>query len=119
MKVAQRIAEKLRVAKDEHALSTAELVRRTGLTAVSIRAALTGDKDSRLSTVIALAHELELDLVLVPTAVSASIAPPSAPAPQVKTLVDAVRERNAQAHQAPARRLIFRKRAGATEKDKE
>ena len=118
MKVAQAIAEKLRVAKEEHALSTAELVRRTGLTAVSIRSALTGHKDSRLSTVIALAHELELDLVLIPTSVSASIAPPAAPAPQVKTLVDAVRERNARGNQEPERRLIFRDRSGAAEKDK-
>jgi len=95
MKVAQRIAEVLRSAKREHNFSTVELERRTGLTAVSIRAALAGTKDSKLSTVIAIAHELELDLVLVPKAVSASIAPPGAAAPQVKTLAEAVRERRA------------------------
>ncbi|XLZ68995.1 hypothetical protein ABT364_20950 [Massilia sp. SR12] len=94
MKIAQRIAETLRSAKREQKLSTAELERRTGLTAVSIRAALSGLKDSKLSTIIAIAHELELDLVLLPEAVSASIAPAPHPAPQVKTLADAVRERS-------------------------
>lgn len=94
MKIAQRIAETLRSAKREQKLTTAELERRTGLTAVSIRAALSGLKDSKLSTIIAIAHELELDLVLVPEAVSASIAPATYPAPQVKTLTDAVRERS-------------------------
>ena len=93
MKVAQRIAETLRSAKHERKMTTAELERRTGLTAVSIRAALSGVKDSKLSTVIAIAHELELDLVLVPKAVSASLASPAIPAPQVKTLADSVRER--------------------------
>lgn len=96
MKVAQRIAEILRSAKQEQRLTTVELERRTGLTAVSIRAALSGLKDSKLSTVIAIAHELDLDLVLLPKAVSASIAPPAAPAPQVKTLAQSVRERNHQ-----------------------
>lgn len=94
MKVAQRVAEVLRSAKGEQGISTAELERRTGLTAVSIRAALSGTKDSKLSTVIAIAHELDLDLVLVPKAVSASIAPAVASAPQIKTLSDLVRERH-------------------------
>lgn len=93
MKITQRIADALRSAKREQKLTTAELERRTGLTAVSIRAALSGSKDSKLSTIIAIAHELELDLVLVPEHVSASIAPVAPPAHQVKTLADAVRER--------------------------
>lgn len=93
MRIAQRIAETLSSAKQSRKITTVELEGRTGLTAVSIRAALSGTKDSKLSTIIAIAHELELDLVLIPKAVSASIAPPTAPTPQVKTLADAIKER--------------------------
>lgn len=43
---------------------------------------------------MALAHELDLDLVLVPKTVSASMAVAATPLPQIKTLIDAIRERN-------------------------
>jgi hypothetical protein len=74
MKTVQEVAQQLQEARGKQGVKLDALVASTGLTAVTLRGLLTGRTDSRLSTVLATAHELGLELMLVPSAFSASIA---------------------------------------------
>jgi transcriptional regulator with XRE-family HTH domain len=48
-------------------VSIVQLQRQTGLSALTISAALSGTKDSQISTLLAIAKELGLSFVLLPT----------------------------------------------------
>jgi hypothetical protein len=89
MKTLAELSHALRQAKEQLALPVIEMSRNSGLTAVTIRGVLTGKNDPRLSTLMTLAEQLGLEVMLLPKAVAATIvAKPTAPA-EVQSLVSA------------------------------
>ncbi|AMP00320.1 helix-turn-helix family protein [Collimonas arenae] len=89
MKTLSELSSTLREAKDQLAMPIIDMSRNTGLTAVTIRGLLAGKNDPRLSTLMTLADQLGLEVMLVPKALAASItAKPTAPA-EVQSLVTA------------------------------
>ncbi len=87
MKTLKDIADALQQSRTESGTRINTLVERTGLTAVTLRGLLTGTRDSRLTTLMAVADELGLALVLVPKAVAGAIEV-SGPQPEVVSMVE-------------------------------
>ncbi len=87
MKTLKDIADALQQSRTESGTRINTLVERTGLTAVTLRGLLTGTRDSRLTTLMAVADELGLALVLVPKAVAGAIEV-SGPQPEVASMVE-------------------------------
>lgn len=73
MKTVNEIAEFLKHERRRHKVKLEDMAERTGLTPVTLRGLLNGKNDSRLSTVLAVARELGLELALVPATVAGSI----------------------------------------------
>lgn len=86
MKTISEIAEFLKLQRVQRNLKLDQMVERTGLTAVTLRGLLNGKNDSRLSTVLAVAHELGLELALVPAGMAKSVQH-SEPRPAIESLV--------------------------------
>ncbi|HWW07419.1 helix-turn-helix transcriptional regulator [Collimonas sp.] len=89
MKTLSELAATLRQAKDRLALSVVAMSRNSGLTAVTIRGVLAGKNDPRLSTLMTIADQLGLEVVLLPKAVASSIAAKSPAEEEVQSLVAA------------------------------
>lgn len=100
MKTIQQVGQTLQDARTAQRLKLDQLVRTTGLTAVTLRGLLTGRTDSRLSTVLALAHELGLELLLVPTAIAKSIVAQSDPSTHTSSVSRAVKRPSEAPHGA-------------------
>lgn len=60
------ISARLKQAATEQKISIAHLQRVTGLSALTIAAALQGKKDAQISTLLTLAHHLDLAFALLP-----------------------------------------------------
>ncbi|MBB5609483.1 MULTISPECIES: helix-turn-helix domain-containing protein [unclassified Janthinobacterium] len=73
MKTISEIGEFFRSERLQRDLKLEEMAKRTGLTQVTLRGLLNGQNDSRLSTVLAVAQELGLELALVPAGVAKSV----------------------------------------------
>jgi transcriptional regulator with XRE-family HTH domain len=73
MKTIGEIGEFFRSERLQRDLKLEEMAKRTGLTQVTLRGLLNGQNDSRLSTVLAVAQELGLELALVPAGVAKSV----------------------------------------------
>jgi hypothetical protein len=94
MKTLKEIADILQQARSDGAVTLRELSEQTGLTAVTLRGLLEAKTDPRLTTLMAVADQLGLEVMLVPQAVSASIARPAQPdVIEVPTLVGAALKR--------------------------
>lgn len=87
MKTLKDIAETLQQSRTESGTRMTTLIEHTGLTAVTLRGLLTGTRDSRLTTLMAVADELGLALVLVPKAMASAIQV-SGSQPEVPSLVE-------------------------------
>jgi transcriptional regulator with XRE-family HTH domain len=73
MKTLSEVGARLQDAKSDRNVSQKELARRTGLTPVTLRGVFNGATDARISTIMTLADELGLELLLVPKVISRSI----------------------------------------------
>jgi DNA-binding phage protein len=73
MKTISDVANTLRVAAEEMLTNPSRLSNATGLTYITVRDCLSGAKDSRLTTVLAIASQLGMELVLVPREVAAKL----------------------------------------------
>lgn len=73
MQTISEIGEFFRNERLQRDLKLEEMSKRTGLTQVTLRGLLNGQNDSRLSTVLAVAQELGLELALVPAGVAKSV----------------------------------------------
>jgi transcriptional regulator with XRE-family HTH domain len=94
MKTLREIADVLKAAKQEQSITVTRLVAETGLTAVTLRGLLTAKTDPQLTTLMAVAEALGLELMLVPQAISASLAAAAQPDPiDVPTLVSSALKR--------------------------
>jgi predicted transcriptional regulator len=89
MKTLAELSSILRHAKDQLALPVIDMSRNSGLTAVTIRGVLTGKNDPRFSTLMTIADQLELELMLLPKAVATSIAAKLPATEEVQSLVAA------------------------------
>jgi transcriptional regulator with XRE-family HTH domain len=87
MRTALEVGAKLQEARRDKKLRVTELVEKTGLTAVTLRGLLDGKTDARLSTLIAVAHEVGLELVLVPKEIAQSFESRSMPHVAVESFV--------------------------------
>ena len=97
MKTLYDVSIALEAARKNRPVALKKLVETTGLTAVTIRGLLLGTKDSRLSTLLAVANELGLEVLLVPKEVAASISTsPVGVKSDVETLVGASLDRRRQ-----------------------
>lgn len=74
MKTALEVGTALQSAREDSKIRMIDLVERTGLTAVTLRHVLEGKTDARISTVVAIAKEVGLELVLLPKEVADSLA---------------------------------------------
>jgi len=74
MKTLREIADVLKAAQHEKSMTVTKLVEETGLTAVTLRGLLTAKTDPQLTTLITVADALGLEVMLVPQAISASLA---------------------------------------------
>jgi transcriptional regulator with XRE-family HTH domain len=88
MKTALEVGNRLQEARREKHKKLVDLVDSTGLTAVTLRNVLEGKTDARVSTIIAIAQEVGLELVLVPTQIANSIESSSAKPVAIESLVD-------------------------------
>ena len=94
MHTLKQIADILQEARRDHALTLRELSDTTGLTAVTLRGLLEAKTDPRLTTLMAVADELGLEVMLIPKAISTSLKAPGQPAAMnVPTLVGAALKR--------------------------
>ncbi len=87
MRTLQEFASTLKDAKKVRRLSDIELAARTGLSPQGVRLALGGKSAPRLTTAMALAQELGLELVLVPREAAQSLAQPQ---PDARTVLSDV-----------------------------
>ncbi|WP_143751470.1 XRE family transcriptional regulator [Collimonas sp. PA-H2] len=79
----------LRHAKARLALPVVAMSRDSGLTAVTIRGVLSGKNDPRLSTLMTIADQLGLELMLLPKTMASSIAAQAPAEDEVQSLVAA------------------------------
>ncbi|SFB75463.1 transcriptional regulator, XRE family [Collimonas sp. OK412] len=89
MKTLNELSAILRQAKDRLALPVIAMSRDSGLTTVTIRGVLAGKNDPRLSTLMTIADQLGLELMLLPKAVASSIAANAPAEEEVQSLVAA------------------------------
>lgn len=89
MKTLSELSSILRQAKERLALPVISMSRVSGLTAVTIRGVLSGKNDPRLSTLMTIADQLGLELMLLPKAVASSIAATTPAEEEVQSLVAA------------------------------
>jgi len=89
MKTLNELSSVLRQAKQRLALPVVVMSRDSGLTAVTIRGVLSGNNDPRLSTLMTIADQLGLELMLLPKEVASSIAAQSPAEYEVQSLVAA------------------------------
>lgn len=75
MKTILDVAQSLQAAAREQRTTAQALHKRTGLNYGTVQDCIKGEKDSRLSTVLALAASLDYELVLVPKQVAATLQP--------------------------------------------
>jgi hypothetical protein len=66
MKTPAELAIALEAARTTRRLKRQDIVARTGLNHLSVRGLLDGNKDSRISTLLAVAHEVGLEVMLIP-----------------------------------------------------
>lgn len=96
MKTLSELSSILRQAKDRLALPIIAMSRASGLTAVTIRGVLSGKSDPRLSTLMTMADQLGLELMLLPKAVASSIAAKAPAEEEVQSLVAAALAQQAE-----------------------
>ncbi|MEO6919819.1 MAG: XRE family transcriptional regulator [Collimonas sp.] len=89
MKTLGELSSLLRQAKDRLALPVVSMSRESGLTAVTIRGVLAGKSDPRLSTLMTIAEQLGLEVMLLPKAMAASIAAKPPAEEEIQSLVAA------------------------------
>ncbi|WP_211441132.1 helix-turn-helix domain-containing protein [Collimonas humicola] len=89
MKTLSELSSILRHAKDRLALPVVAMSRDSGLTAVTIRGVLAGKNDPRLSTLMTIADQLGLELMLLPKTMASSIAAQARTEDEVQSLVAA------------------------------
>lgn len=73
MKTLADIAIFLKNSQELHKVSQKTIMENTGLTSPTIRGLLSAKKDSKLTTLMAVADELDLELILVPKALASSL----------------------------------------------
>lgn len=88
MSAIKDISLTLETAANAAGQSVADLQRATGLNYLTVSNALKGKTDPQVSTLMALAHELGMELVVVPKAVAAQLMAQSA-GPSTPSFVDA------------------------------
>ncbi|MDB5773391.1 MAG: transcriptional regulator, family [Burkholderia sp.] len=94
MHTLREIADALQQARQDNSIRIRELTEKTGLTAVTVRRLLEARADSRLTTLMAVADELGLEVMLIPKSISASITKSEQSSPgEVQTLVGAALKR--------------------------
>lgn len=89
MKTLSELSSILRNAKARLALPVVAMSRDSGLTAVTIRGVLSGKSDPRLSTLMTIADQLGLELMLLPKTMASSIAAQAPAEDEVQSLVAA------------------------------
>lgn len=86
------LAEELRDAVQAKGLRQAELAEAAGISKRTLTHALSGQQDIRLTTLMALADRLGLEVMLVPKAASGALPRGEQPAPPVQSVVSEARE---------------------------
>ena len=76
MKTLSDFADVLSKAKRTQKITAKELAQRTGLSSLAVRQILSGASAPRITNAMALAQQLGLELVLVPTAVTDGLVRP-------------------------------------------
>jgi hypothetical protein len=91
MKTAAELASSLEVARAARRIKRQDIVSRTGLNPLSVRGLLDGNKDSRISTLLAVANEVGLEVMLIPKEVSQAMQSAGAahPTSTISSVVDA------------------------------
>ena len=93
MKSTLEIASLLRARLKSSGMTQAALRVDAGVSARTLTLLLSGNHDFKLSTLLAVADRLGLELVLVPKAAAAALAPPGTPqAAAVPSLIDLAQE---------------------------
>lgn len=88
MKTIREVATFLSKTWQDSNLKMGELSERTGLSAPTLRGILGGRKDSKLTTLFAVADQLGYEVVIVPKAIAQSLAAPQAvPERKIKSLI--------------------------------
>ena len=90
MNTLQTFAGMLKTAARGRGINFSDLSSRAGLSRMTLRKVLSGQEDYRVSTLLALADKLGLDVVLVPKAAARGIAAPTAERALVPSIVDEV-----------------------------
>lgn len=92
MNTLQTFAGMLKTAARGRGINFSDLSGRAGVSRMTLRKVLSGEEDYRVSTLLALADKLGLDVVLVPKAAARGIAAPTAERALVPSIVDEVLE---------------------------
>ncbi len=91
MKTPAELASSLEAARTACRIKRQDIVARTGLNHLSVRGLLDGNKDSRISTLLAVANEVGLEVMLIPKEVSQAMRSADAvrPTSTILSVVDA------------------------------
>ncbi|BBB70274.1 hypothetical protein UNDYM_6021 (plasmid) [Undibacterium sp. YM2] len=95
------VAKFLKLSQERNKISQKTILENTGLTSPTIRGLMSGEKDSKLTTLMAVADELGLELILVPKGVSGLLqgglaADTSDKTPRVRSLIDSALDRKGE-----------------------
>jgi transcriptional regulator with XRE-family HTH domain len=93
MKSIQEVSGKLRASVSERAVTQAQLKSDAGISQRTLTNVLSGDEDFKVSTLLAVADRLGLELVLVPKAAAVAIEGGATSDPVVKSRVAVALER--------------------------
>ena len=103
MRTLQEVSGTLRAFARYRAIKQSELKTQAGISQRTLTNVLSGIEDYKVSTLLALADRLDLELVLVPRAAAAAVEAGSTSAPRIKSRVAAALERVRGGSQASGR----------------
>ncbi|WP_145925253.1 helix-turn-helix domain-containing protein [Bordetella sp. H567] len=101
MKSISEISAQLRTVMRHNGVTQESVRESAGISRQTMVNVLKGTEDFKVSTLLAVADRLGLELLLVPKDAARGLQPPTAAAPVVETMVDQVRKR-LQAADRPA-----------------
>lgn len=93
MRTLQEISDALRASAQRQAMKQSDIKTRAGISQRTLTNVLSGTEDYKVSTLLALADRLDLELMLVPRAAAAAMEAGSTSEPRVKSRVAAALER--------------------------
>lgn len=88
MQTLPEIADTLRDAARRHGMTQARLADAAGVSPRTLTHVLSGQEDFRVTTLMAVAQRLGLDLVLVPQGVAAAVAGGASEGPPVRSVIN-------------------------------